>query len=332
MRMAAGNMTEQEFLNLLAARAGSCARGELGIGDDAALLAVPDGRLLVTTDAFVEGIHFPSWASPAQVARRCVIAALSDINAMGGTGRDLFVALGLPPRKSRHLPKYLDALLETCVEFGLRLMGGDTVASPKGMLSLTVTGVLSQGKAPLTRVGARPGDFIHVSGPLGRMGLAVARVAQGWKSVRGRAVPPAGGEPGLPDAPDSLAYFFSPQMPYPLGRDLLLSGKVTACMDISDGLSTDLTRLCDASGVGAEVEGERLPAAPEVVAAIADERERLDLLLASGEEFQLLFTSSEELPWPVIGRMTPGTECVLHWKGTASPLRTTGYDHFRHPA
>ena len=76
-------MTEQEFLELLAARAGACARGELGIGDDAALLACPDGRLLVTTDAFVEGIHFPSWASPGKIVRRCVIAALSDINAMG---------------------------------------------------------------------------------------------------------------------------------------------------------------------------------------------------------------------------------------------------------
>ena len=325
-------MTEQEFLELLAARAGACARGELGIGDDAALLACPDGRLLVTTDAFVEGIHFPSWASPGKIVRRCVIAALSDINAMGGLGRDLFVALGLPPRKSRHLPEYLDALLDACGEFGLRLMGGDTVASPKVMLSLAVTGLPAPGKAPLTRSGAKPGDFIHVSGGLGRMGLAEARVAQGWKLARGRAVPPPGADPGMPDALHSLEYFFSPQMPYPLGRELLLSGRVTACMDISDGLSTDLARLCAASGAGAEVEGDRLPAAPEVAAAVPDERERLDLLLASGEEFQLLFTSPVELPWPVIGRVTRETELVLHWKGTTSPLKTTGYDHFRDAA
>jgi thiamine-monophosphate kinase len=325
-------MREQDFLDLLAGRATLPSRTELGIGDDSALVACPGGNLLITVDAFVEGVHFPSWASPGRVVRRCVTAALSDINAMGGLGRDLFAALGLPRKKSMDLPEYLDGFLSACGRHGLRLMGGDTVSASNPFLSLTVTGMLPPGKKPLTRCGAKPGDLLYVSGPLGRMGLAVRRVGEGWELRKGLPVPPKGQDPGLPDAGDLLEYYFAPDMPQGLGRELLLSGRVTACMDLSDGLSTDLARLCASSGCGAVVEGEAVPCAPEVVRAIAEDRARLSLLLGSGEEFQLLFTSPEKLPWPAIGRMTKEKGLMLRWRGTTVPLSTTGYDHFGDPS
>jgi len=156
------------------------------------------------------------------------------------------------------------------------------------------------------------------------MGLAVRAVREDRE--------PRPARPAPPNSSALLEYYFAPEAPFSLGRDLLLSGKVTACMDISDGLSTDLSRLCAASGCGAVLDGEAVPCAPELLRAVPDERARLDLVLGSGEEFQLLFTSPEDLPWPAIGRITGEKGLTLHWRETAVPLKTTGYDHFgNHP-
>jgi thiamine-monophosphate kinase len=324
-------MNEQDFLELLAREAPPARGGEIGIGDDAALAACPSAALLVTVDAFVEGVHFPAWASPPQVAARCVRAALSDINAMGGTGRDLFAALGLPAGRSDRLSAFHAAFRDECRRWGLRLAGGDTVASPTAFLSLTVTGDPPPGRRPLTRSGGRSGDRLYLSGPLGRTAAALRLLERGWTHLDGRPVPPPGDAEGGGAAGEALAGLFDIALPYPLGRALALTGAVTACMDVSDGLSTDLARLAAASGCGAEVEGERLPEWEGLARSVPEPAERLRLLLHSGEEFALLFASHADLPYPAIGRLTEEKGLRLRWKGDMIPLEPRGYDHFRTP-
>ncbi len=322
-------MTEQEFLDLLARDVPPAQGGEVGIGDDAALVAVPGAALLVTVDAFAEGVHFPAWASPGQTVARCVRAALSDINAMGGLGRDLFASLGLPPGRSNRLEDYYRALRRECAPWGLRLCGGDTVSSPSAFLSLTVTGELPAGRRPLTRSAGRPGDHLYLSGPLGKMAAALRLLEKGWSLEGGSVSAPDGAPEERSAAEAALRAFFDIALPYPLGRDLLLSGTVTACMDVSDGLSTDAARLAAASGCGAEIEGERVPAWEGLEQLVADPRERLDLLLHSGEEFALLFASPAPLPHPCVGRLTEEKGLRLRWRGGMTPLEPRGYDHFR---
>lgn len=324
-------MNEQEFLDLLAREAPPSLAGEVGIGDDAALVAVPGAALLVTVDAFAEGTHFPAWASPAQIVARAVRATLSDINAMGGTGRDLFVSLGLPAQRSDQLESYYRVFRDECVQWGLRLAGGDTVASPSAFLSLTITGELPAGRKPLTRGGGRPGDLLYLSGPLGKMAAALRLLERGWSLADGRVQAPAGAAEDPALAGEALEAFFFIDLPYPLGRSLLLGASITACMDVSDGLSTDLSRLAVAGGCGAEIDGEHLPAWEGLDRLVPDPRERRDLLLHSGEEFALLFASPEDLPYPVIGRLTEEAGLRLRWKGGMTPLDPLGYVHFRTP-
>ena len=322
-------MNEQQFLDLLAREAPPARGGEVGIGDDAALVACPNAALLVTVDAFVEGVHFPAWASPGQIVPRAVRAALSDINAMGGVGRDLFAALGLPSARSHQLESYSRAFRDECVLWGLRLAGGDTVSSPSAFLSLTVTGELPAGRRPLTRSGGRPGDRLYLSGPLGKMAAALRLLERGWTFEGGRVEAPVGAAEDRTLAETALSAFFAIDLPYPFGRALLAEGAATAGMDISDGLSTDLARLASASGCGAEIEGERIPEWEGLERLVPDPGERLDLLLHSGEEFALLFASPADLPHPCSGRLTEGAGLRLRWKGAPESLAPRGYDHFR---
>lgn len=324
-------MDEQEFLDLLAREAPPARGGEVGIGDDAALLAAPGAALLVTVDAFVEGVHFPAWASPGQAVTRAVRAALSDINAMGGMGRDLFVSLGLPSGRSGQLACYHQAFRDECLRWGLRLAGGDTVSSPSAFLSLTVTGELPADRRPLTRGGGRPGHKLYLSGPLGKMASALRLLNRGWSMEDGRVRAPAGAAEDPALAGEALAAFFAIALPYPLGRTLLLTGAVTAAMDVSDGLSTDLARLAAASGCGAEIDGDHLPEWEGLARLVPDPLQRRDLLLHSGEEFALLFASPDDLPYPAVGMLTEEAGLRLRWKGGMTPLDPLGYVHFRTP-
>jgi thiamine-monophosphate kinase len=248
---------------------------------------------------------------------------------MGGTGRDLFVSLGLPSGRSGQLENYYRAFKDECARWGLRLAGGDTVASAGAFLSLTVTGELPPGRRPLTRSGGRPGDRLYLSGPLGKMGAALYLLKGGWTLQDGRLAAPPGSRLDPVLAGEALEAFFAIDLPYPVGRALLLSGPVTACMDVSDGLSTDLSRLAAASGCGAEIDGERLPAWDGLARLVPDPGERLDLLLHSGEEFALLFASPADLPYPCVGSLTEEKGLRLRWKGGMAPLPPLGYEHFR---
>ena len=223
-----------------------------GIGDDCAVLRLlpPRGQeqdTLVTTDFTLEGIHFRrDWHSAESVGHRCLARGLSDIAAMGGEPVAAFLSLALP----RDLPqswvgRFVRSLLGLAEKFGVTLAGGDTAESPDGILAdIIVVGCVPRGKAVL-RSGARPGDRIYVSGDLGGSAAAVWQMRRKPKRKLPREYP----------------RHFYPEPRIELGRILREKGVASAMIDISDGLSTDLTHICEASGFGAKIESELIPRA-----------------------------------------------------------------------
>lgn len=245
------------------------------IGDDCAVL--PNGRndLLVTTDQFIEDVHFRRKTHRAgDVGWAALARGLSDIAAMGGEPKYAFVSLALPVWADRRwLRGFYRGLLALARREGVELAGGDMSQATKLYCDCVVIGECSRGKA-LLRSGAKPGDSIYVSGQLGR--------------PRKR-----------------------PQPRVDVGR--MLRGVATACMDLSDGLSVDLARLCEASKVGAHLDS--IPMARG--ATLRDALHR-------GEDYELLFTSPKALEFPRIGRVIAEKGITLMGQ-TLPPL---GYDHF----
>ena len=308
-----------------------------GIGDDCAVLVKGGGLLeLVTTDTLVEGVHFDlGWHPAYLLGRKAVSVNVSDIAAMGGVPCFALLALGLPATLEKTwLDDFLAGFTAALQEYGVVLVGGDTVRSPAGLLlSVTVLGEVAEGEV-LYRHGARPGDEVWVSGCLGG-------AAAGLELCRGgRALPV-----GHPWASLGRAHL-DPTAQVRLGRLLATSGLVRAMMDLSDGLATDLAHLCQESGVGAEVDGACLPLADELQQAAQElGRDPLDWALAGGEDYGLLFTApadaAEELVRLVaraggsvisrVGRITAGSGVVLFHQGRSRRIAYQGYDHFAVP-
>jgi len=241
----------------------------LGIGDDAALLRLRRAEdAVLTTDAFVEGVHF-RWESEAaaHVGFRAMAAALSDLAAMGARPLGVTVALAAPPDlELARVDALVRGLVGAARRFRAPLVGGNVTRARATSLAMTALGAVQRGRA-LTRSRARPGDRIFVTGSLGEAALAVARMARG---VARRDHP----EPRLV-----------------AGRALSRLRGVGACIDVSDGLVADLGHLLRASGVGAEIDVSRLPRSRGF--EVACRRFRLDALrlaLAGGEDYELLFT------------------------------------------
>lgn len=236
----------------------------VGVGDDAAVLA--DG-LTLTVDAMVEGVHWDARMSPEDVGARLVAVNASDIAAMGAEPRWALLALSLPDPLDRSwvegFARGLRQALDAC---GAELLGGDTTAARGARVaSLSMGGQLA-GPA-LRRSGARPGDSVWVSGHLGQ-------AAGGFYLD----APPA----------ELLQALRRPAPPLALGPALSRAGLATAAMDLSDGLATDLARLCAASGCGAVVDPERVPLSEALRAADPD---ALDHALGFGDDYELLFTA-----------------------------------------
>ena len=293
-----------------------------GIGDDCAVLRLPRGHeLLVTTDFSLEGIHFRrDWHPAESVGHRCLTRGLSDIAAMGGEPLAAFLSLALP----RDLPqtwvrRFTRGLLRLAGEQRVILAGGDTAESLAGILAdIVVVGSVPKGQAIL-RSGARPGDRIFVSGELGGS-MAALRQMRSKKKATMREYP----------------RHFCPQPRVALGRALREKKLVSAMIDTSDGLSSDLGHICEESGVGAEIDAERIPRA-----RVAKPRREVDLELAlhGGEDYELLFTvaAGKRIPTRIaeakltqIGRITRARGMVVRdASGAARPLLPQGWEHFR---
>jgi thiamine-monophosphate kinase len=304
-----------------------------GIGDDCAVLRLSPGQdSLVTTDFSLEGIHFRrDWHPAESVGHRCLARGLSDIAAMGGNPVAAFLSLALP----RDLPqawveRFLRGLIGLAEKHGVTLAGGDTAESPDGVLAdIIVVGTVDQGKAVM-RSGARPGDRIFVSGELG--GSAAAVLQMEARSKRGK---------GNKKSRKKLNPGFYPRHFYPdprveLGSLLREKGLASAMIDTSDGLSTDLTHICEESGVGAELDEALVPRAR----VGHPEREvDLDLALHGGEDYELLFTAppGKRIPPQIggvavtqIGMITRSRGILArNAKGIAYEVRPRGWEHFQ---
>jgi len=299
-------------------RAIPAARGLVaGIGDDCAILRLPPGdELLVTTDFTLENVHFRrGWHAPEVVGRRCLTRGLSDIAAMGSQPRAAFLSLALDRRTPQSwVNAFLRGLLAAAAEFDIPLAGGDTAQSNGGIQAdIVVVGSAPAGTA-IRRSGARPGDFIYVTGSLGGAAAALAALRKG--KVRAADYP----------------RHFHPTARIEAGQWLRRRGLASSMIDISDGLSTDLGHLCDESGVGAEIEAAHIPRA---IVGHPDAPVSFDLALHGGEDYELLFTSRGRIPARIgrvavtrIGRITRRRSLRLVSDRGARRLTPRGWEHF----
>jgi thiamine-monophosphate kinase len=312
-------------------------RLKLGIGDDAALIAVGGGReLILTTDLSIEGVHYLRTIHPPRsVGYRALARSLSDIAAMGGTPRFALISLAISRRTTRAwVEAFYGGLLDLAGRFGVAVIGGDTAIVP----DRTVIDVIVCGEVParraLLRSGARPGDHIFVSGRLGlsALGLRLLRARRGPRSSTLLS-------PRL--SAEAIRAHLHPEPQCALGSFLARRRLPSAMIDVSDGLSTDLAHLCAASGVGAWIGEQLLPK------ALASDLERkvkwdsVDLALHGGEDYGLLFTVPHRravgvarrhrgIPLTHIGEIQKSKDLVLVRRdGKSERLHPGGWDHFR---
>jgi thiamine-monophosphate kinase len=295
----------------------------LGIGDDAALVRTP-GSLLLTTDILVEDEDFRLTDHPPRLlGRKALNVNLSDVAAMGGRPLHALVGLALPGSiEADWLRAFMGGFRSAAREAGVALVGGDLSGAEKVLISVTVTG-----RAPyaVKRSGARPGDAIFVSGTLGDAAGGLRLVEKGGSRGVVKAVRPL------------LKAFLDPSPRLELGAYLAERRLASAMIDLSDGLSVDLAHICAESGVGAEVEAERVP-----ISAALDclARDPLAMALDGGEDYELLFTvrpgkaAAVEALAPKfgltrIGTVRPGRRITLIGPGKKKrPLRARGFEHF----
>lgn len=301
----------------------------LGIGDDAALWnPTPGCEIVLTCDWFLEGTHFRRSVHPADsVGWKCLARALSDIAAMGGRPRCFLLSLALP---QSHTGKWLDSFLtglhRASRKFKCIPAGGDTTLSKKILISVTAVGEVTA-RTATRRCGARSGDLVCVSGQLGDAQLGLERVTRDKSPARRKD--------------QALERHLYPTPRMELARQLAKSGLVTSMMDLSDGLSIDLRRLCGASGVGAAIEESKLPLAKGFRQQNILEEKRLWAALHGGDDYELLFTVPRKnlkrlppeiagVPLTVIGEIQRGSKIFLVKPGGRRiALEMAGWDPFR---
>lgn len=307
--------SETELIRLIERLAGAASGAALrvGIGDDAAVLAppAPDQELLATTDQLVENKHFVyGQHPPGALGHKLLVRGLSDIAAMGGEPSWFLLSLALPNRlNDGWIEKFLEGLLAAREKNGaaqIALAGGDVSGSDLFLAHITVVGTVPTGQA-LLRSGCRTGDAVYVSGRLGGSALGLERLALGADD-------------------DSVTRHLWPTARLALGCRLRELG-VRAAMDISDGLSTDLNHLAQASSVRIQIDFDALPRFPEA----ADSQ-----VLHGGEEYELLFTAPAPVeiprsfggvPLTRIGRVTSGSGTALVRDGLEALLQPGGFEH-----
>jgi thiamine-monophosphate kinase len=319
MAASESQLIERYFRELGAHRADTV----LGIGDDAALLRVAgDCELVLTTDALVEGVHFLAGAPARSLGHRALAVNLSDIAAMGASPSWALLSLNLPAADEAWLREFALGFGTLARGHEVALVGGNL---SRGALSITVelAGLVPTGQA-LRRRGARERDDLYLSGSVGD-------AACGLKLLRGEAlVPPA------------EAIYLRQRFEYPTPRVALgqaLRGIASACIDVSDGVYVDATRLLAASGCGATVAIERLPLSQPLRLALGDQAWRA--ALSGGEDYELCFTAPPAQAAAIaaiaartgqavthIGTLHSGTGLVLTTAGSVMQFSPSGFDHF----
>jgi len=323
MRIAA--MGEDRLIRLISSIVKPRGHVKVGIGDDCCVLA--DGTVL-TTDCYADGVHFVaadrphrshwSWMSYSSVGVRCACACLSDVVAMAARPGVLLVGLAVPKSAtSSQVSQLYRGIESVCAVLGCEVAGGDIIAMDRLVLCLSATGRTDH---PRLRSACRAGDSLYVTGSVGasETGRLALLHRLGARSFR-----------------DSVARH---RLPMPRLRVALkLAGKVHGLIDTSDGIATDARHLAEMSRVRITIEAERLPVSDETRELCS--RLRLDPVefsLSSGEDYELLFTSSHRIPKSVndvrvsrIGSVARGNGLYLTQSGRTRPLKLSGYDHLR---
>lgn len=313
---------EFDVIARIRARAGTRSDVVLGIGDDAALLTPSPGmQLVVATDTLNCGVHFPAETAPYYIGWKSLAVNLSDLAAMGAQPAWCSLSLSMPQADDAWVDAFIDGFMALASMHGVALIGGDTT---RGSLSICVSviGFVEPGHA-LKRDGAKAGDDIWVSGTLGDAAAALSL----WQS--GQAMPAALRE----------------RLDRPTPRIALgcaLSGIANACIDVSDGLLADLGHICKASGVGAEVDVDSLPASSTFFAFTGEDLEtRRHLQAAGGDDYELCFTAPADAGRHVedaarssgvavtrIGRITKAHGVCALLDGDAWQPISVGHEHF----
>ncbi len=318
-----------------AAHAGASGKGlAVPIGDDAAVLDVPQGQqVVVTTDMLVERIHFRrDWSDAYSIGWKTAAVNLSDLAAMGAKPTFAFLSIAVTVRETVEvLDRLYDGFADCLHRYGAKLAGGDTNASKEDLvLSATLLGTVAHGQA-LTRTGARTGDLLLVTGTLGNSAMGLALLSQ-YELSRAEKV-----------SKELISIHRRPQPRIVAAQAAAATGKVHAAMDISDGLAGDLKKLCAASGVGARLETSRLPISDDMrQAAVALGKDPVAVALEGGEDYELLLAvSPSDLDIVVRAIEGAGTSACVVGEVLKSGLRviapngqdewpTTadGWDHF----
>jgi len=298
----------------------------IGIGDDAAAWKGDTGIQLVTTDSLFQDVHFRLETTPwYELGWKSLAVNLSDIAAMGGVPEYAVVSLAMPPdTKVDDVKALYQGMIALAQRFGVALVGGDTCRAPLVSITVTVLGSAKNGKV-LTRSAARPGDKIAVTGALGA-------ASAGMEMLDKKLEIDAESSSQLRKA------FLQPEPRVLEGQSMVKLGVKTA-IDISDGLMSDLKHICDSSKVGARVEADRIPVASAVRAHFAERA--LELATAGGEDYELLFTASDEVidkvkaelscPVTVIGQIVagePGSIVMVDAHGGPVRPGKVGWEHF----
>jgi thiamine-monophosphate kinase len=286
----------------------------IGIGDDCALLSIPDGyELAVTADTMVENVHFFAGTDPGQLGHKLLAVNLSDLASMGAKPVSVTLALTLPKVDEIWLQDFTSGFLALAERYSVDLIGGDTTSGP---LTLTVQamGLVPRGLA-LLRSNAKHGDFIYMTGSLGDAGLGL-KIHQGYQCV---------------DSAAALNRFHVPEPRIEAGQTLI--GIANACIDISDGLAGDLGHILERSGVGACLDWDALPMSDAVLKYIQDTGD-WTMPLVAGDDYELCFTVSPEkaaqlrIDCKKIGIIEQVQGLRLNKSGVIQPLKALGFEHF----
>lgn len=286
----------------------------VGPGDDAAVIAAPDGRFVVSVDVLVENHHFRrEWSSGADVGARAAIQNLADIAAMGARPTAIVVGLAMPADLPvAWVEDFARGLAQVCAPLGVGVVGGDLSGAEQIMVSVTVHGDL-EGRQPVLRCGARAGDVVAHAGNLGQSAAGYAALAAGRDA----------------EFADQTTLFRRPDCPFEAGIAAALAG-ATAMMDVSDGLIRDSGRIAAASQVAIDLDRDRLQGAVEALSPLAAElnADAWDWVLGGGEDHGILatFPAGAFLPagFHLIGRVSNGTDVTVD----GAPPRVRGWDHF----
>jgi len=300
-------------------------RGYIPPGDDSGAIEIDDRLILLTTDTKADATHFPQGLTGFDKGWTIAAANLSDIAAMGGTPIAFLIAYGLPRDTPYEVLRDIQSGVQACLsEYSTPLIGADTKENSSLTLTGTAVGTIGKTKV-LLRSGSKPGDVVCVSGPLGGAALGLRSIQRGL---------------GIILAEGKLR---RPMPRIAEGNVLSASGVCTSCMDISDGLSSSLYELMRASGNGFVIDPEKVPLHESLEDVYADDGERLQVALHSGDEYELLFTvrteSVEDLrpkfdeeaehELTVIGEVTSESTVTLRRAAGSEVIPDGGFEHFR---